>query len=400
MINYILGITLIGSIFLRIGKIYFGNTLYIIILTPLFVMIILKLFSLKKISLNINKIDFTILLFLIFLLLNLFISSIRGSFQSQFIFVFYVIIPIIIYFYIRSINYSLESFSKIMFIFTFTYASYVLLEFTLYYIYPETQYYITAYLRDVVQNNNFYPPHVNYPIIGKATKPWGPMIDTSGTGVFLVVLFAFIFDTQKYVNKNFAILTIIISIIAIFFSGSKSAYLIFLLYIVIKNIFLNDKKITLSKLINRVILITIVVIFIILYFTFFFKDGLLSWYIFAMVIDPIEKLYQGFFLNGVYTIIGSGQENGHYIIYGIAEVDLFNAIFRYGLISITLLLSLITYIIITSRKKYKEFSLLYVMFLLSMVHYQVILKFPASMILLMSLAVFVNTIKNRKLTYA
>tara|TARA_B110000211_G_C13651531_1_gene366147 strand:- start:84 stop:551 length:468 start_codon:yes stop_codon:yes gene_type:complete len=123
---------------------------------------------------------------------------------------------------------------------------------------------------------------------------------------------------------------------------------------------------------------------------FFFSDGLFYFYINAILLEPLELLYSGILSNGLIVFFGLGQESSNNIIYGLGEVDYINAIFRYGLIFIFLFTGLMFYIILKSKVKSIQFSCLFTMFLLSMNHYQVALKYPASIVLFMAVAVFVN----------
>ncbi|WP_345993695.1 hypothetical protein [Sulfurimonas sp. HSL-1716] len=359
-------------------------------LFPLLIATFFQALLKKKFSYKIHKIDFSVFLFFIFIFINLIVSSIRGTLFSQFIFVLYVVVPLFIYLYIRLINYDISSFTRLIYRFTLLYALYVIAEFLLYYFFPELKGVITHYLQYIVKTNNFYPPTVKYPIIGVASKPWGPMFDTSATGAFLVVLFAFIFDSRKYIKKDSLNILIFLAITAIFLSGSKSAYMMFLIYIVLRTTLFKQAKATKLYLFFLTLIFFTVILAIVSFINFFFTDELLNWYIYAMVTEPVSKLISGFYQNGIFTLIGSGQENGYYKIFGMGEIDFFNAIFRYGLFSMMTFLSLIVYLIVKYKRKYAQFSIMFIMFIMSMVHYQVILKFPASMILFISIGVLAN----------
>lgn len=393
--NFLVNLTLLMSIFVRIGKIFIGDISYVISLSPILIGSIIKICFCKNKSLKINKIDFIVLLFFTLVLINLFINSIRSSFNSQLILVVYVIVPIIIYSLIRITKYNIYAFTNHLSIFALLYSFYVIIEFLLYSFIPELKDIVTLYLESI-GSQNIYSPYVNYPLIGKFNKPWGPMFDTSATGVLLTVIFAFLYDSKQFLYKSYFHILLFIILIAIFLSGSKTAYLMFLIYIAFRTTLYSKIKLTPLKVMSLIGLFFIIGLLFIIFINFFFTPELLSWYIYAMIIDPLNKIFYGLYQNGVYSFIGSGQESGYYKIFGLSEVDLFNAIFRYGLFSMMLFLSLLFYLILKFRRMYPQFSIMYIMLFISMSHYQVILKYPASMIVFISIGVLVNEIKRSK----
>lgn len=387
--------TLLMSIFARIGKIYFGDIIYVINLLPILSILSLKILFYKIKTLKLNKVDFLVFLFMVFILINLLISSMRGIFSAQLLLILYVVIPILIYPLIRITQYSLETFSQHVVIFSIFYSLYMMIEFLLYFNIPELKDIVSLYLQSM-GSTNIYPPNLNYPFLGYANKPWGPMFDASASGALLVVLFSFLYDSKNFVDKKVLKITLVIMFIAIFLSGSKSAYLMFLIYIFLRTTIFSNTKLSHGKILFIVILFSLGIIILILFINFFFTKELLDWYIYGMIIDPINKIFLGLYENGIYSLIGSGQDNGYYKTFGISEIDLFNAIFRYGLISMSIFMSLLGYLIIKSKCKYPQFSILFLMFIFSMVHYQVVLKYPASMILFIAIAVLQNQIKQRR----
>jgi len=387
--------TLLVSIFTRIGKIYFGDITYIINLLPILGILGLKILFYKSRIFILNKVDFMVFLFFLFILIDLFISSLRGSFNAQLLVVLYIVIPVLIYPLIRITRYSLESFSQHILIFSIFYSLYVIIEFVLYVNMPELKGIVSMYLQSI-GSINIYPPNVHYPFIGYANKPWGPMFDTSATGVLLVVLFSFLYDSKNFVNKKILKITLIIMLTAIFLSGSKSAYLMILIYIFLRTTVFSNKKLSYGKILFISILFSFGIVVLILFINFFFTKELLDWYIYAMIIEPINNIFLGLYQNGIYSLLGSGQDNGYYKTFGLSEIDLFNAIFRYGLISMSIFMSLLGYLIIKSKYRYPQFSMLFLMSFVSMVHYQVILKYPASMILFTAIAVFKNETSQKR----
>ncbi len=394
--KYLINLTLILSIFVRISKIFFGDIIYIINLTPILIGMMIKIYSCKSKSLKINKIDFMIFLFFIFILINLFINSMRGSLSVQLILILYVVVPIIIYYFIRITKYNISIFTKHILTFALFYSLYIIIEFLLYYFVPELKEIVSAYLESI-GSQNIYPPNVNYPFIGQANKPWGPMFDTSAAGALLVVIFAFLYDSKQFLSKYSFQITLFIMLIAIFLSGSKTAYLMFLIYLALRTTLYTKTKLTKQKVMFLLIFFFSIAVCIISFINFFFTKELLNWYVYAMIIDPLNKVFCGLFENGIYSFIGSGQENSYYNIFGLSEIDLFNAVFRYGLFSMIVFLSLLVYLILKFKRMYSQFSIMYIMFFISMSHYQVVLKYPSSMIFFISIGVLVNEIEQSKI---
>ena len=390
MAHSIIAFSLLSSVFVRILKIFFGNSIYVVLLFPLIVIYGYRLIVSNKKQYHLHKIDLLIAVMLLLLFCNLFLSYVRGVFDYQLILVLYVIIPVLIYPFFRLIKYDINSFSQLIFKFTLIYSFYIVLEFCLYYFYPEFRNIGTSYLKDVVGTSNFISPYVEYPIIGYATKPWGPMLDASASGAFLVVLFSFLYDSKRYVSLNFYRIVLFFCFLAIFLSGSKSAYVMFLIYIGLRSLVFGNNRLTFSYIFTNIFIFIFLIISALYLIYFFFSDGLLYFYINAMLLEPIRLLFSGIYTNGLLVFIGLGQESSNNIIYGLGEVDYINAIFRYGLLFTFLFTGLMFYIILKSKAKYTQFCCLFTMFLLSMNHYQIALKYPASILLFMAVAVFVN----------
>ena len=389
MITSVISFSLLSSIFVRIAKIFFGDVVYIISLSPLIFMYSYKFLVYKRRN-YIHKIDLLVALMLILLFCNLLLSYFRGVLDYQLIFILYVVVPMLLYPFFRIVRYDIDSFSKLMFKFTLIYSFYIILEFCLYFQYPELRNISMLYLENEVGTANFNPPYIQYPIIGYATKPWGPMLDASGSGAFLVVLYSFLYDSKRYVSINFYRIVIFFGFLAILLSGSKSAYVMFLIYIGLRSLVFGNNRLTFSYIFTNIFIFIFLIISALYLIYFFFSDGLLYFYINAMLLEPIRLLFSGIYTNGLLVFIGLGQESSNNIIYGLGEVDYINAIFRYGLLFTFLFTGLMFYIILKSKAKYTQFCCLFTMFLLSMNHYQIALKYPASILLFMAVAVFVN----------
>ncbi len=392
--HVIISACLFVSIFIRILKIFFGDFVYIIAVIPLLFSLLYVILTRGISFTSINNVDFFVGVMLILLLSNLLISALKGHFNTQLIFILYVILPILLYTLFRIIRYDITSFSKLMCDFTFLYSIYIIVEFFAYYLYPELRAFGSNYLKYEVETLNFSPPYIRYPFLGYATKPWGPMLDASASGAFLIVLYSFIYDSQKYINLYYSKIVLLLGFIAIFLSGSKSAYFMFIIYVIFRNILFVNFRITLFNIL-MFFSISIFVLFL-LYFSigFFFPEELLYFYINSMFVDPIVFMFEGFLHNGWYVILGLGQESASHKIIGLGEVDYINAIFRYGVIFMLIFTLLMLHLILLAKRNYVEFACLFTMFIISMNHYQVALKYPASVILFMAIAVFLNCKKH------
>ena len=376
------------SIFIRLLKVHFGPLTYLIVTVPIAVVFFFKV--IKRSNFYFNNYDLVICALFFFNAITMVFSSIRSDFSVSFIIIIYITFPLIVYALFRLKKIEVSEFNKIIYLFTFIYSLYLIIEFSIYFAVPGSTSLISNYFEFVVKNNNFYAPRITYPIIGFNFKPWGPMLDASASGTFLVVLYAYLLDTYKSVDSRYKVLFVPITLLAIFLSGSRSAYFVLIVFYVVRYVFINFNHLTYQKLLYSFVALLIGCGFLSLMLSFFFPPDLLAKYFFVMVQDPFYKAAEGFYMNGFYSIIGAGQENKFFTVYGLGEVDFFNAIFRYGVLFMVTLFSLLWCLIFKFRLTHQSFSLMFLMFVFSMVHYQVMLKFPASMILFASIAVLVN----------
>jgi hypothetical protein len=388
-------IFIIFIIFIRLLKIELGSMVYLAVLIPASISFALEVS--KRRVFYFNLVDWIIFTLILLNILTMFVATARSEFSVNLIMIIYVTFPLMVYALFRLKKFTIGDYTKMMYVFTYVYALYTITEFLLYALIPESKLLISNYFKFVVENNNFGAPGIDYPIIGFNYKPWGPMFDASASGTLLVVLYSYLLDTYKGVQSRFKIYFIPISLLAIFLSGSRSAYFVLILFYVARYVILNSKNLTYYKIIVSFTAVLAGLLVMILMVNYFFSDDLLDWYLFAMIFDPLDKLFNGLHMNGFYSIIGSGQENNFYKVHGLSEVDFFNSIFRYGLLFMSLLISLLTCLAYKYRVNYPSFSLMFLMFIFSMVHYQVILKFPGSLIIFSGIAVLLND-KNRGLS--
>jgi hypothetical protein len=285
---------------------------------------------------------------------------------------------------------SKESYFNFLVVFSLIFALTTITEFLAYAISPSLRDVVTLYLQNVVQTPNFYSPHVQYPLIGEYTKPWGPMLDASGNGSFLAVLFCFVYERALSVKTKFIFISTFIILLAVFMSGSKSAYLMVIIYFFMKNIIWFFIKPTLINVTVLFVSPFLLVATLASFATFFFTQEELLFYIDAFIFYPFANLYDGFILNGPLILFGMGQESSANKIIGTGEVDLFNSMVRYGFLFTIIFTCILFWLAVKCVKTSPEFSALFIMFIISMNHYQVAFKFPASIIMFMSIAVYLN----------
>ncbi len=379
---------LLLSIFTRYIKLFIGDLIYLIVLLPMLFYVFLSFFTKKKLILQ--YFDVVLIFCFSLLLVNLFLSGVRGVLHSQAIFIVYIFIPFLFYFSIRKVDLKANEYFKFLVFFSLIYALVTIAEFFAYMLDPSLQGVITTYMRDVVQNNNFHPPHVEYPIIGEQTKPWGPMFDASGNGAFLAVLTCFVYERYKSIRSKWLWVATLVLFVSVFISGSKSAYLMVLLYFVVKNIGGFLIRPSLNRSLIFVFTLVVGASIFALFLSFFFTPDVLDFYLEAFLFLPISNFYDGLIYHGLFLFFGLGQETSVNIIVGTGEVDLINSMFRYGIIFTILIVSVLMYLSILSFKKYPEFFALFFMSVLAMNHYQVSFKYPASIIIFMGIAVYLN----------
>jgi len=388
LINILFAFILL-SIFIRYIKIFVGDIIYLVVLFPILIFMLLSFFSKKKLKLQ--SFDIVLIYCLVLLLINLFLSGIRGVLHSQAIFIVYVMIPFLFYFAIRKLPFYKDEFFKFLVVFALAFALATIAEFVVYVFFPTMKEIVTLYFKNVVQNNNFYAPYVNYPLLGYQTKPWGPMLDASGNGAFLSVLCCFVYERFNTLRTKYLLISCLILFLSVFLSGSKSAYIMVLAYFFIKNFVWFFIKPTL-----RVALVFILTPFVlgsalVLFVSFFFTPELLDFYFEAFVINPAVNFYDGIAHHGFATLFGLGQETSINVIVGTGEIDIVNSMFRYGFVFTVVMVIVLISLSILNFKSSPEFFALFFMSVVAMNHYQVSFKFPASLILFMSMAVFLNS---------
>ena len=123
----------------------------------------------------------------------------------------------------------------------------------------------------------------------------------------------------------------------------------------------------------------------------FFSGDIGVYYFQQFVVVPIVNLLDGFLYHGVFVVFGLGQETNINIIVGTGEVDFINSIFRYGVLFMFFMISLLFYMIIKSYNVNNYLFVFFFMIILSMNHYQVAFKFPVSLILFSAIAVWNNS---------
>ncbi len=392
--TYFLFFFLLLSIFVRYLKLALGDVVYVVVLLPILTFILLSFFEPKK--MHFHKFDLILLYCLVLLFFNLFMTGVRGGLQSQAIFIIYIFIPALLYFSVRKVDISKELFCRFLVLFSLVFAITTISEFLLYKFSPASREVITLYFKNVVQNNNFNPPHVNYPLIGYHTKPWGPMFDASGNGAFLSVLACFVYERYKSHKSMRLFCCVCILFVSVFVSGSKSAYVMVLLYFFAINFMLFFTKPTFSTTVLFIFSPFLFAAVVTFFVSFFFSPELLGFYIEALFIKPLYNLYDGIVFHNFSLFFGLGQETNINIIIGTGEIDLINSLFRYGFIFTLMTASLLIILSLKAFKSSPEFSALFFMSTLAMNHYQVSFKFPASIILFMAIATFMNNEKSKK----
>ena len=381
---------ILGSIFVRYLKIFFGDMVYLLIIAPLFVLIFCSIWQ-KKYSRSINKIDGIIWLLFVFIFINLAFSFFRGTISSQLIFVLYIVLPFGVYLFVRKMHLTSNQFIRIFSAFSLVCSLVIIIEFSMYYVSPELRGIGTAYLRDVVGNNNFYPPHVNYPLIGWATKPWGPLLDASASGAFASVLFCSIFEYSKTCQSRKYRYISYVLLFSLFLSGSKSAYVMTLIYFMMRSLIFVGKDRYGFVIIRNISLFLFSIGMLWGMVIMFFSGDIGVYYFQQFVVVPIVNLLDGFLYHGVFVVFGLGQETNINIIVGTGEVDFINSIFRYGVLFMFFMISLLFYMIIKSYNVNNYLFVFFFMIILSMNHYQVAFKFPVSLILFSAIAVWNNS---------
>lgn len=221
---------------------------------------------------------------------------------------------------------------------------------------------IYEYLRGAgIPHAGSVTPEIEYFLLGKWGKPRGILLEASASGIFMVISMIIVLainKNNKYCQEKYLIGLFILAIIV---SGSKSAYLITIIYFLLQDI---------TKIINRLILIFPMIVLILMSI---YKFSDFEVYINAFIFNIFDKFISGEFFPNFMDLIIQRADPPNVEISFLAEP------FQYGILIYGIALYIV-YIFSNcfnmSNPHVKGFGLIV---FLSFCHYSVLLQSPLSL---------------------
>jgi len=359
----------------------------------LWIAVALKIFFVSKIK--INMIDFIMLLALVLSSISFMVLSLRYGLKTQLVFFATYALPLSVYFYVKntpSINvFTLDRLLKI-----FTVFGLLLLSIEFYSTnYANLNIFSFASYWESGGVEGFHSSKTNYAFLGELTRPWGFMAMPQSTGSAFSALGIYFFSKYhfsiKFYRRRSDIVFMILSLLAVYISGSRTAIVIFALMLVF---IFRKRALQLASSFSIGVLGIIALVFT-SEVSFKGFSNIIPRFFEGLTIDSFNRLFDLFFGQGLNTVPGR-------IIIGVDEVHLINHLFYAGLF-IYLALALLTfflYKIYTVRLSkstrmnfplnYREFYMAYLLLIFTLIlgalHYDPLMRYPSNVIVLSLLA--------------
>jgi hypothetical protein len=311
-------------------------------------------------------------LFLLAIINSLFYNSTSENLQN----VFYIFSGLFIYLLVRLLDWNMNNTYVFSLILLFCTSIYTISEFYLYYNYPFLTSYVGHYKQELQGVLIFNIPENDYFIFGYGIKPFGVMMEASSSGALsaLLVIFIIVFQKQYSKNRFYLYISVLLGLFAVFFSGSKTAYLILGVCFTLWALFSNNASLK-TKLYTLTLSLSIFLLII-----DFLAEGVhLDKYFDRMLFDTAQFFYSMIGSNFFDLLVGSGEVGQNRIGMHNTEVDLINSIIRYGVFFVATFLLLMY----KSLKYEAQGMVFFVAIIISMLHYSVIFKFPVFSYLLL-----------------
>ena len=399
---------LFGSSY-RYVRIFYPEVNYFPYILELFLwlIVVLRLFFVSKTK--INKIDFIMLLTLFLACISFTVLSLRHGLSSQLVFFATYALPLSVYFYVKdtpSINvHTLDRLIRI-----FTIFGLLLLSIEFYSVnYLNLNIFSFASYWESGGVEGFHASKTNYAFLGELTRPWGIMAMPQSTGSLFAALGIYFFSRYFFSEQVFRSKTdlvyLILSLLAVYISGSRTAFVIFALILV----FIFRKRIAqlATSFIIGIMALSIFVFSSQVSFKGF--SNIIPKFFDGLTIDSLDRLFDLFFGQGLNSVAGR-------VIIGIDENHLLNHLFYAGLF-IYLALAFLTFLLLkiyTTRlskrvrlnfpSEYRSYYMAYLLFIFTLIlgalHYDPLMRYPSNVLVLTFLALIsrdVLTAKDRLL---
>ena len=200
----------------------------------LWLIVVLRLFFINRIK--INKIDFIMLLSLFLGCISFTVLSLRYGLKSQQVFFATYALPLSVYFYVKGTPFiNVHILDRLIKVFTIFGLLLLIVEF--YSVnYLNLNIFSFAAYWESGGVEGFHASKTNYAFLGELTRPWGLMAMPQSTGSVFAALGIYFFSKHVLSEYGFRSKTdlvyLILSLLAVYISGSRTAFVIFILILV------------------------------------------------------------------------------------------------------------------------------------------------------------------------
>jgi len=308
---------------------------------------------------------------------SLFLSTVNENMHIY----FYFFSGIFVYLLVRLLSWDRYHTYTLTLALTFATSVYTIIEFYFYYKDPSLVSYVGNYKQIMQGVSHFNIAKHDY-IFTYSIKPFGVLMEASSSGVLnaMLIVFLLAFGNRQFKNRSFFYLVILLGFLSIFLSGSKTAYLVITLGLIL----LSLKKNVLSF--SKSFFLIITAIGFLFIFANFFTESALKLYTDNMLLTPLNQLSGMITDNFLNILIGVGEVYQEPSSLALTEVDFINSIIRYG--GLFVLIFLLT--MFKALRKESGGVIFFLIILSSMAHYSVVFKFPVFAYLLLIVASYAN----------
>ena len=381
---------LLGSSY-RYIRIFYSEVNYLPYILELFLwaIVVLRLFFVSKIK--INKIDFIMLLTLILISISFTVLSLRYGLSTQLVFFATYALPLSVYFYVKS-NPSINVYTLDRLIRVFTIFGFLLLSVEFYSVnYLGFDIFGFAAYWESGGVKGFHASTTNYAFLGELTRPWGFMAMPQATGSVFSALgiyfFSKYFFSEQALRSRIDLVYLILSLLAVYISGSRTAVVAFVLILVF---IFRRRAVLLATSLGIAIMALSVLVFTSQVSLRGFSN-IIPQFFDGLTIDSLYRLFDLFFGQGLNSVAGR-------VIIGIDEVHLLNHLFYAGLFTY-LVLAFLTfflfkiYTVRLSKKarlnfcpEYRSYYMAYLLLIFTLIlgalHYDPLMRYPSNVLVL------------------
>ena len=294
----------------------------------LWLFVALKLMFVSRVK--INKIDFLMIVALVFICISFSILSIRYGIGTQLVFFATYALPMSVYFYVKANHVvSVHLFDTLIKLFTLLGVLFLAIEF--YFTnYSNLNIFSFASYWEDGGVEGFHASRASYAFLGEMTRPWGLMAMPQSTGSVFSALAIYFFAKYFFSTKEFRckhdLLYLVFSLLAVYISGSRTAIVILALILLL--MFRRNAFFLLTSAGIGAILISVFVFTTELSLQGF--SNIIPKFFEGITITSIERFMDFLFGQGLNSVAGR-------LIIGIDENHLLNHLFYAGIFTYSVL---------------------------------------------------------------